>query len=252
MPRQPLEKWIIAIGKHGGLIPGEKWVAVQNIIKDIKPAGAKHLNMHNDYSLLSGQIYCQKCGYRMFAKTRHQNPQLFDYICQSKLRGGIALCDCPNIGGIQADSKVCEYLMSYTNVNSSIYKKLEKLKHDLKAENFDNPYDLIESQIKKCNEEMDNLVSSLAQQGKNPVLVQRVNQKMAELDQELSGLQNERDQLLKKGNQLIDKNMQIDLLATALSSMKNCFNVLSIHEKRALIKLLVKKSVWDGKEQQKS
>ena len=178
-PRQPLEKWIIAIGKHGGLIPGERWVAVQNIIEESKPNGTKPSNMHNDYSLLSGLIYCQKCGCRMFAKTRHQSPKLFDYICQSKLRGGTALCDCQNIGGIQADDKVCEYLSSYTDVNSSIYKMLEKLKHDFKEEKVERPIDSIESQIKKYNEEMDNLVSFLAQQGNNPVLVQRINQKMA-------------------------------------------------------------------------
>ena len=247
-PRQPLEKWIIAIGKHGGLIPGERWVAVQNIIEESKPNGTKPSNMHNDYSLLSGLVYCQKCGCRMFAKTRHQSPKLFDYICQSKLRGGTALCDCQNIGGIQADDKVCEYLSSYTDVNSSIYKMLEKLKHDFKEEKVERPIDSIESQIKKYNEEMDNLVSFLAQQGSNPVLVQRVNQKMAELTQELSQLQKKRGQLLKNDNQFTDKEMQIDLLATALSGLKNHFNILSIHEKRTLIKLLVKKIVWDGKD----
>ena len=138
--------------------------------------------------------------------------------------------------------------MSYTDVNSSIYKMLEKLKHDLREEKIERPIDLVESQIKKCNEEMDNLVSSLTQQGKNAVLVQRVNQKMTELDQELSKLKKERDRLLKNDNQFIDKEMQIDLLAAALSSLKNYFNVLSIHEKRTLIKLLVKKIVWDGKD----
>lgn len=67
---------------------------------------------------------------------------------------------------------------------------------------------------------MDNLVSFLAQQGSNPVLVQRVNQKMAELTQELSQLQKKRGQLLKNDNQFTDKEMQIDLLATALSGLK--------------------------------
>lgn len=94
---------------------------------------------------------------------------------------------------------------------------------------------------------MDNLVSFLAQQGSNPVLVQRVNQKMAELTQELSQLQKKRGQLLKNDNQFTDKEMQIDLLATALSGLKNHFNILSIHEKRTLIKLLVKKLFGMGK-----
>ena len=38
------------------------------------------------------------------------------------------------------------------------------------------------------------------------------------------------------------------MLAGALSSLKNNFDTLSVHERRTLIKLLVKKIVWDGKD----
>ncbi len=65
-----MDKWIIAIGKHKGRVSGHKWVAVQNIIEDNIPTGKKPAKMHNDYSLLSGLIYCNKCGNRMFAKPR--------------------------------------------------------------------------------------------------------------------------------------------------------------------------------------
>ena len=87
-------KWIIAIGKHKGRVSGKKWVAVQNIIEDNIPTGKKPAKMHNDYALLSGLIYCSKCGNRMFAKQRSgksANPELYDYVCSSKLRGGTAL-----------------------------------------------------------------------------------------------------------------------------------------------------------------
>lgn len=165
-PRQSMDKWIIAIGKHKGRVSGKKWVAVQHIIEDNIPTGKKPAKMHNDYSLLSGLIYCEKCGGRLFAKARSGKgvtPGLFDYVCSSKLRGGTELCDCQNIGGQQADDMVCAFLMKYTDESSSIYKLLEKLKHDLQGQ-------------------------------------------------------------------------------------KNNFANLSIHEKRTLIRLLVKKIVWDGRD----
>lgn len=248
VPRQPKEKWIIAIGKHKGLIPGQKWVAIQNIIEEIKPTGVKPSTMHNDYSLLSGLIYCEKCGCRMFAKARNQSHRLYDYICQSKMRGGLSLCDCQNIGGIQADDIVCEYLLNYAHPNSSIYKMLENLKNELKKEEQIDPTNAIESQIKKYNDELDNLVSSLTQVGNNSVLVQRVNQKMTEIEQELFKLQKKRDELLNGNNLIKDKEIQIDLLVATLSNLKNNFDTLSIHEKRTLIRLIIKKIVWDGKD----
>ena len=246
-----MDKWIIAIGKHKVRVSGKKWVAVQNIIEDNIPTGKKPAKMHNDYSLLSGLIYCDKCGNRMFAKQRSGksgNPELYDYVCNSKLRGGTELCDCQNIGGQQADDMVCEYLMKYTDESSSIYKLLEKLKRDLQGQVRENPISGIDARIKKCNEEMDNLVHTLSQGNLGSAFVQRVNARITELDKQLSDLAGERERLQKDVNRIADKEVQVDMLAGALSSLKNNFDTLSVHERRTLIKLLVKKIVWDGKD----
>ena len=250
-PRQSMDKWIIAIGKHKGRVSGKKWVAVQNIVEDNIPTGKKPAKMHNDYSLLSGLIYCEKCGSRLFAKARSgkgATPGLFDYVCSSKLRGGTELCDCQNIGGQQADDMVCDYLMKYTDESSSIYKLLEKLKHDLQGQKQESPLESMEARMSKCNEEMDNLVRTLSQRDLSPAFIQRVNIRIGELDKELSSLAQERERLQSHAERLADKAIQVELLAAALSSLKNNFANLSIHEKRTLIRLLVQKIVWDGKD----
>ena len=250
-PRQSMDKWIIAIGKHKGRVSGKKWVAVQNIIEDNIPTGKKPAKMHNDYSLLSGLIYCEKCGSRLFAKARSgkgATPGLFDYVCSSKLRGGTELCDCQNIGGQQADDMVCEYLMKYIDESSSIYKLLEKLKHDLQGQKQENPLESIEARMSKCNDEMDNLVRTLSQRDLSPAFIQRVNIRIGELDKELSSLAQERERLQSNAERLAEQSIQVELLAAALSSLKNNFANLSIHEKRTLIRLLVKKIVWDGRD----
>lgn len=250
-PRQSMDKWIIAMGRHKGRVSGKKWVAVQNIIEDNIPTGKKPAKMHNDYSLLSGLIYCDKCQSRMFAKQRSGksgNSDLYDYICSSKLRGGTELCDSQNINGPQADDMVCEYLMKYTDESSSIFKLLEKLKRDLQEQTRENPINTIDTRIKKCNEEMDNLVNTLSQGNLGSAFIQRVNVRINELDKELSELIKKRDRLQKDGDLIADKEMQVDMLAGALASLKNNFASLSIHEKRILIKLLIKKIVWDGKD----
>jgi site-specific DNA recombinase len=250
-PRQSMDKWIIAIGKHRGRVSGQKWVAVQRILFDNIPTGKKPAKMHNDYSLLSGLIFCEKCGNRMFAKQRsgkHANPELFDYICSNKMRGGTELCDSQTINGQQADDMVCEYLMDFTDESSSIYQLLEKLKSDLKNEERENPITVLEARIKKCTEEMDNLINSLSQSNLGQAFIQRVNAKITALDKEIIDLKNERNLLQKDIEIITNKEIQADMLTGALSSLKNYFPELSIHEKRTLIKLLVQKIVWDGRD----
>lgn len=250
-PRQSIEKWIVAIGKHRGRVSGQKWVAVQGILADNVPTGKKPAKMHNDYSLLSGLIFCEKCGNRMFAKQRSgkgANPDLFDYMCNSKLRGGVELCDCQNMNGQQADDMVCEYLTKYTDESSSIFKLLEKLKSDLQGQERENPIVALDARIKKCDEEMDNLIKTLSQSGLGPAFIQRVNARITVLDKEITDLNNERDRLQKDVYIITNKELQVDMLAGALSSLKNYFDQLTVHEKRVLIKLLVKKIVWDGRD----
>lgn len=250
-PRQSMDKWIIAIGKHRGRISGKKWVAVQNILEENIPTGKRPAKMHNDYSLLSGMIYCDKCGSRMFAKQRggkNANHDLYDYICNNKLRGGTALCSCQNINGRQADDMVCDYLMQYTEESSSIYRLLEQLRQNLQKQEKEDPIQQLDAQIKKRNDKMENLVNVLAQSNPSRTLIEHVNAQIETLDKELSELQAERERLQADVNRMTDQEIQVDMLVTALSSLKNSFSVLSIQEKRTLIKLLVQKIVWDGRD----
>jgi len=280
-PRQAIDKWIIAIGKHRGRVTGNKWVTVQRILEDNIPDGKKPSKIHNGYSLLSGLIYCEKCGCRIFAKPRgsrlrinkkgggtitktsslyepsvcgeggascakRANPELFDYICQSKLRGGVELCGCQNINGCLADDMVCEYLISYTNENSDIYRLLEKLKHGLQSQANKDPIEIVNTSIKKRYDEIGNLINTLSQNNFGNAFVQCVSARISELDNEIAQLNEERDRLQKDVNLIADKETQIDMIIAALSNLKDNFKSLSVYDKRSLIKLLVKKIVWDG------
>ncbi|WFR55412.1 recombinase family protein [Anaerocolumna sp. AGMB13025] len=248
-PRQEIDKWIIAIGKHKGRVSGKKWVAIQNILKDNVATGTKPALMHNDYSLLSGLIYCDKCKSRMFAKHRSgkgANNGLYDYICNNKLRGGMDLCDCQNINGQQADDLVCEHLMLYTNENSVIYKLLNKLKRDLQGQTQKNPLVIIDDKIKKCNSEIKNLINTLSHGNIGSAFIEHINIKINELDKELASLKEEKIRLQKDTTIISDKELLMNILSSALSNFKGNFYTLSVEEKRTLIKLMVQKIVWDG------
>lgn len=247
-PRQERSVWIIAIGKHQGIVTGKQWVAVQDILETNKPSSPK-TNMHNDYSLLSGLILCKKCGRRMFSRLRKSKDTgkgLYDYICDGKLQGGTKACDCQNLNGQQTDDTVCDYLMQYTNENSNIYQLLEKLKKDLQSQEKASPLDEINARIKKCSSDIESLVNKLTQPDMGQALLRQVNAKVEALTTELEQLNAEKEHLQNNLNLVSDKEIQLDMISSALSSLKTYFKEMIIQERRTLIRLLVQKLEWDG------
>ncbi len=246
-PRLPVDCWIIAIGKHKGIVSGKDWTAVQQILEAGKPDGKTPAKMHHNDSLLSGLIYCENCGARMFAKSRSSHKEVFDYICNRKMRGGIQLCNSQNIDGQKADDLICESLMQYLNVDSHTYKLLEDMKKEFLAQTKENPITVVENQLKKSKDEMDNIINTLAQNDYGQVFKQRANMKIAELEQKIKRLSEEQKQLKRGFQNITNQEIQINMIAQMIPHLENHFNELTVQEKRYFIKSLVKKIVWDGK-----
>lgn len=121
-PRNPMEKWIIAVGKHKGIIEGSKWVYAQQLLE--KNPAPKNTN---DYSVLSGIILCDKCHSPMISKLRNKNNQKknFDYICSCKLHKGTNQCECQNIEGLSTDRIVTLNILEFILKNSSPKTKID-------------------------------------------------------------------------------------------------------------------------------
>ena len=103
-PRKSKDQWIIAIGRHRGIVSGKKWAEVQYLM-DTNGFSRSEMKLHNDYSLLSGLIFCKNCCGRMYAKAHSKMKEngIFYYICQNKMRGGVSFCGSGNLNGRQTD-----------------------------------------------------------------------------------------------------------------------------------------------------
>lgn len=246
-PRQEMFEWIIAIGKHKGIVTGKQWVTIQEILDANRPS-TPSTKAFNDYCLLSGLIICGKCGRRMFSRLRRNKKTggLYDYICDGKLQGGKKVCDCQNLNGQQTDDMVCEYLMGYTDGDSNIYRLLEKLKDNLKHQQKTDPVADLNTRIAKCDSQINSLVEQLSQPGLGQALLTRINAKVEELTRELEHLTTEKNRLEESRRYTIDKEQNLELVASTLSTFKTCFPEMTLQEKRSLIRLLVDKIVWDG------
>lgn len=244
-PRQGMDKWIVAAGKHRGRIPGRDWVAVQRILADSIPTGKKPAKAHNGYALLSGLIYCGQCGGRMFAKRRTgggvDQPD-FDYVCGSKLRCGVELCACQNLNGRQTDHMVCSRIAALVQEDSGIFPLLEQLRRELAGQARRGISEDLAARRERHAGELDRLVNALSQPGLSPALFQRINIRAGELAEGLNRLSREQEHMAKacKGPE------ELEQLAQELAGLPEKPERLSLHEQRALIRLLVSRIVWTG------
>ena len=66
--QREISEWVLAVGEHEGVIESERFVRIQQRIAANKERYNSFSSTTNDYALLSGLLYCAKCGKRMYTK----------------------------------------------------------------------------------------------------------------------------------------------------------------------------------------
>lgn len=244
-PRTDKSKWIIAIGKHKGVINGKDWVQVQKILEKNKTISPTH----NNYSLLSGMITCEKCGERMFAKIHSRDPsgKVFYYICRNKMRFNKMICDCPNLNGPQTDDIVCNYLINFLDSNNGISKALKSYKADLEENKTQEKLRDIDEKISKLEDCKRKYVLHLLDVEPNSPIVKTIEQQVKKADEQIKSLEFEKVKGNEKLKHSFNKECNIDLLIKTLSFFKENFHKMENDDKKALLRLVLNKLTWDGK-----
>ncbi len=240
-PRLDESEWVIAVGRHQGVVTGRDWATVQEKLWH-KPH-APQTNVHNGYSLLSGLLVCGKCHEKMFAKQRSNHPALFDYICCGKLRGGNALCRCRNLNGRETDGRVRTVLTAYLTEGAEAWRQFERLKKVISVAGA--PVNQ-QAQIRTAefSRQIKNYVALLGRPGISEELFHEVSEKVAELKRQVWELEKE-TQRLEQENQK-ESTHSLDSIIRNLSDIKSCFENLSIPEQREAICSLVDRIEWNG------
>lgn len=235
-PRNPVEQWIVAAGKHEGRISGREWAAVQHILKR---AGPDQPRPHTgDPPSCPACCRCTQCGGRMFAKARSGRAGQYDYICQTKLQLGRGACGCQNLQGEEADRQVCRSLRPYVQPGNRLRSLLEQWGRELAVQARADPSAALYSRREACGRELDHLVQALGTGSISGVFLEKITARAAELEAELNRL----NLALSRGA----SEPEVQSPPTELCTLRNGFEQMSTPEKRTLIRLLVQRCEWDG------
>ncbi len=243
-------EWIIAVGKHPGIIRGKDWVRVQNMINKNKSKTFRKVK--NSESLLSGILRCGNCGSFMRPKMGRVNKdgvQAFYYICELKEKSKREKCDIKNIKGNDLDQLVIDEIKKLSYKGSTLSRKIEKDKVSISSAkiSLDAEIKEIKANIDDNDKAIANLVGSLSE-GQESNATKYIIVQINELDKKNSNLKERLFELEEKRESNNIKEDNIDIVDDIIIKFANMIDTSDVIQKRNLIRSVVDKIIWDGED----
>ena len=243
-----ITEWIIAVGKHQGIIPSQQFIKVWNLIVNNKDKRCRVPRQNT--SILSGIIRCKHCGNYMRPRLRNtvtiDNKRNFSYLCVLKEKSRKRLCKCKNINGIETDMIVIEKISELKLPTNMLINKIKLL---------------INNKEKESDKRINELQTLNTILSRNKRKVEALIDKMAIIDGELidditaqiksiksKNLEIEKRiiELSKEMEKEIDKDEVTVLALNIINKYMSSFDSLNIVDKRLMIKSLVNTIESDG------
>ena len=246
---KPMDEWIVSVGKHKGLIPAKKWIQVQNMLEVNKSKVYRKPRSH--VALLSGLLVCGKCGDFMRPKLSGRKTAdgeiIYTYLCNTKERSRGHCCDIKNANGNMLDAKVIEIVKGLSGKSSDLTKQMLENKKQLTVnrESYDQEVARYRQMITDNEKEIKALVNSLAKASGTPA-EDYIMQQIDELHEKGEAYQKHLKELefLVSEHQLA--NIEFDIIEQMISSFAKNIDDMVVDQKRAAIRTLIRKIVWDG------
>lgn len=247
----PMEEWIVTVGRHKGLISGAEWVKVQALLDENKGKSYRYRSVRTNCALLSGVLYCG-CGAFMRPKVTNRvnahGDRVYTYSCERKEKSRGDKCSSRPLDGNYLDRWICEVLKSLSEDGSQFRKDLAKSK-SMFTENrttYEKELEQVGKSLKTNSDEIQSLTSQLARAFENGIgdelmaEIKKRKEKGEELSRRLKELEELTDTYVLTAN-------QFDVFLSALSTFAGTVDNMTVEEKRAAIRMIVRKLVWDGK-----
>ena len=249
MKQKTPSEWIVAVGKHEGIIEGKRWVEVQHLLE--KNRDKAYRKPKNNTALLSGLLFCACCGSfmrpKLSSRVNKQGEKVYDYLCELKERSHGLKCDNKRINGNELDRQICDEIKHLGEDDSGLMKLLRNSQKSLNETFADSQaeIDRLTEKKKQYEAERTNLVKALTLAGETMAaedIISQINDlhtKTSELEMQIS----EHRRLMENSD---ITNEQYQSLADMLSSFAKTIDTLDVMKKRDVIRCFVRRVEWDG------
>lgn len=244
-----ISEWIVAVGKHKGIISGSDWIKVQTYLEQNRSKSFR--KTRSNTALLSGILFCGNCNDYMRPKltkrTNKDGELVYTYLCNTKERSHSERCDIRNISGNLLDKLVCDEIKKLSEDGSDFIKTIEKAKKEILSGNseFADNIENLKKNYSENEKAIANLTKTLADNSESTAAeyiikeIERLHRANEEFLSQINELEN-----IKK-RQYIDSS-EFDILKDMLSSFGRTMDIMTVEQKRAAIRSCVRKIIWDG------
>lgn len=244
-----MKEWIIAVGKHRGIISGADWVKVQNMLYQNK--SKSYHKPKSNVALLSGLLFCGNCGAYMRPKlsgrTNSKGERIYDYLCETKEKTKGQDCKMKRPNGNELDRAVCEHIKALTEDKSHFLKELDKAKKSImnQQDDFDQKLYNLKKSEKENEKKIQSLVEALSSGGESAASgyittqINEIHKQNEAIKKQISDMEN-----LTMGQTLT--GVEFDILKEMLSNFSSSFDTMNIEQKRLALRSLIQRVVWDG------
>lgn len=209
-------------GKHEAIITAEEYEQLLEVEKNrCKSRGAKHY-------LLSGKIYCGKCG----AKYRYQKwgKRTICY-CYSQQKSKPKLikdphCKNKRLNSFEIEESFLENLFSMSLDETKFKETFNLSKIDKEEE--------IKSRLEKLNKQLDNLIGFIA----DGILVDKTKEKIEKLVEERKQVEESLEN--------IKKDQRVNRIFESIKTLGEVWNYMSFEEQRNIVEHLIDKIIIDN------
>lgn len=244
----PPDEWIVSVGKHHGIIPGKVWVAVQRSLERNKLKSYRKPRINE--ALLTGLLFCS-CGSRMYPRLDQRKiingKAVYTYVCKMKERSKKCLCKGKNANGNVLDMAVIEQIKMLTDDKGTFIEQLKQSREFYTDDRTDYEQRLEDMRKEKSDTEkkINALVDSLAEMGDSSAKT-HVMRRIEQLNQQYQSLEESIQELEGLATQNTLKDIEFDLLCQLMTVFKDGIDEMTVEQKRAAIRTIVRKVIWDG------
>ena len=244
----PMKEWIVSVGQHPGLIPGRVWIGVQEILEQNKSKSFRR--PRNNEALLTGLLYCG-CGSRMYPKLSKrktaEGKPIFTYVCKMKERSQRSICNGKNVNGNTMDMAVIEQIKMLEDDKSTFIAQLEQSRAFYSGDRtrYEEQIASLKQEKAESEKKIEALVDSLTELGDSSARV-HVAKRIEQLHQEQEAIESRIQELEGLTSRQALSDTEFDVLRQMLSVFTDGIDEMSIEQKRAAVRTLVRKVVWDG------
>lgn len=244
-----IKEWIMAVGKHQGIINSSEWIKVQTILEQNK--SKSYRKARSNTALLSGLLYCGNCRSFMRPKLSQRKNKdgelIYDYLCELKEKSKCEKCSMKRSNGNKLDKIVSDEIKKLTEDKKEFISiiKTELNNLNICEDSYQDKIKSLKKLITDIEIKIKALVKSLSQT-KETAAEHYILQEINELDKKKHLLLNQIQEIenLSENNAFTDADL--DNLTDILLSFSKSFDYMALNQKRTALRTLIYKIIWDG------